>query len=54
VTPRSPASNAFDNAGDSDGEGTELANEDDILFSYGYIDSSTDITNAQVCVVLFT
>lgn len=54
VTPRSPAGNAFDNAGDSDEEGTELANEDDILFSYGYIDSSTDITNAQVCVVLFT
>ncbi|XP_062160523.1 AMP deaminase-like [Alnus glutinosa] len=47
VTPRSPGGNAFDSAGDSDEEATELANGDDILFNYGYIDSSTDITNAQ-------
>lgn len=54
MTPRSPGGNAFDSAGDSDEEATELANGDDILFNYGYIDSSTDITNAQVCVVLVT
>lgn len=54
MTPRSPVGNAFDNAGDSDEEGTELANEDDMLFNYGYIDSSTDITNAQVSTVLVT
>lgn len=47
VTPRSSCGNAFDSAGDSDEEGTEFANEEDVLFDYGYIDSSTELTNAQ-------
>ncbi|KAK9277530.1 hypothetical protein L1049_007074 [Liquidambar formosana] len=40
TTPRSAGVNAFESAGDSDEEGTEFANEEDILFGYGNIDSS--------------
>jgi AMP deaminase len=54
VTPRSPGGNAFDDAGDSDDDGTELTNVEDMLFDYGHIDSTTDFTNAHVCVVLAT
>lgn len=48
MTPRSPGGNAYDNVEDSDEEGTELAYEDDMLFNYGYIDSGTQLINAQV------
>lgn len=54
VTPRSPAGNAFDDDGDSDDDGTELTNGEDMLFNYGNIDSPIDFTNAQVCVVIST
>lgn len=47
VTPRSPGGNAFDDAGDSDDDGTELTNVEDMLFDYGHIDSTTDFTNAH-------
>ncbi|KAG2707293.1 hypothetical protein I3843_05G130000 [Carya illinoinensis] len=47
VTPRSPGGNAYDNVEDSDEEGTELAYEDDMIFNSGYIDSGTELTNAQ-------
>ncbi|KAL5761882.1 hypothetical protein ACOSP7_018146 [Xanthoceras sorbifolium] len=45
LTPRSPGGNTFENAEDSDEEGTELANEDDIGFSYQNIGSSADFIN---------
>ncbi|KAM3706607.1 hypothetical protein ACJW31_03G163000 [Castanea mollissima] len=47
VTPRSPGGNAFDDDGDSDDDGTELTNGEDMLFNYGNIDSPIDFTNAQ-------
>uniref|UniRef100_A0A7N2LB25 AMP deaminase n=1 Tax=Quercus lobata TaxID=97700 RepID=A0A7N2LB25_QUELO len=47
VTPRSPGGNAFDDDGDSDDDGTELTNGEDMLFDYGNIDSPIDFTNAQ-------
>ncbi|KAI9170510.1 hypothetical protein LWI28_029054 [Acer negundo] len=45
LTPRSPGCNAFENVEDSDEDGTELANEVDIAFSYQKIDSSADFIN---------
>ncbi|XP_035542113.1 AMP deaminase-like [Juglans regia] len=47
VTPRSPGCNTYDNAEDSDEEGTELAYGDEMLFNYRYIDIGTELTNAQ-------
>ncbi|OMO51645.1 hypothetical protein CCACVL1_29661 [Corchorus capsularis] len=43
MTPRSPGGNAFESAGDSDEEGTEPANEDDILFGDENIDGPNDL-----------
>lgn len=52
VTPRSPGGNTYDNAEDSDEEGTELAYGEEVLFNYGYIDIGNELTNAQVYVLL--
>lgn len=52
ITPRSPGGNAFGNAEDSDEEGTELANEDDIIFSHETVDASSNIINVGSSVVL--
>ncbi|XVF02293.1 hypothetical protein REPUB_Repub04eG0163200 [Reevesia pubescens] len=43
MTPRSPGGNAFESAGDSDDEGTEVADEHDILFGNENIDGSADL-----------
>ncbi|KAK6252641.1 hypothetical protein QUC31_014361 [Theobroma cacao] len=45
MTPRSPGGNAFESAGDSDEEGTEPGDEDDILFGDENIDGSGDLLN---------
>ncbi|XP_021292923.1 probable AMP deaminase [Herrania umbratica] len=45
MTPRSPGGNAFESAGDSDEEGTEPADEDDILCGDQNIDGSGDLLN---------
>ncbi|KAJ0094328.1 hypothetical protein Patl1_16309 [Pistacia atlantica] len=44
-TPRSPGGSGFENAEDSEDDGTELANEDDMDFSYEDIDSSANFMN---------
>lgn len=48
MTPRSPGGNAFESAGDSEEEGTEPADEDDILFGDENIDVSADLSNVSV------
>ncbi|XP_065860899.1 probable AMP deaminase [Euphorbia lathyris] len=45
LTPRSPGANAFDSTGDSDEETTVFADEDDVLFSNGNMESSADYKN---------
>ncbi|XP_022775984.1 AMP deaminase-like isoform X5 [Durio zibethinus] len=45
MTPRSPGGNAFESAGDSDEEGTEPADGDEILFGDENIDISADLLN---------
>lgn len=42
ITPRSPGGNAFDVVEDSDDDGTELANGDDMFFAYGNLEASVD------------
>ncbi|XP_031247408.1 AMP deaminase-like, partial [Pistacia vera] len=44
-TPRSPGGSGFENAEDSEDDGTELANEDDMDYSYEDIDSSANFMN---------
>lgn len=45
VSPRSPGGNAFDSVGDSDEEATVFADEDDVTFSNGNMESSADYKN---------
>ncbi|XVF84817.1 hypothetical protein PTKIN_Ptkin17bG0069900 [Pterospermum kingtungense] len=45
MTPRSPGGNAFESAGDSEEEGTEPADEDDILFGDENVNVSADLSN---------
>lgn len=47
LTPRSQAGNAFDIIGDSDEEGTELANEDDDFFNDE--DADAPFSSMNVC-----
>lgn len=49
MTPRSPGGNA---AGDSDDEGTEPADEDEILFADKNIDVSADLLKVSGFLVL--
>lgn len=44
MTPRSPSGNAFDYSGDSEDEGTALADEDATIYSQN-VDSSADYIN---------
>lgn len=50
LTPISPGGNALEND-DSDDDGTEHANEDDIPFSYDNTDSSANFPNVSSCLV---
>lgn len=50
VTPMSSGGNTFQGAVDSEEEGTELADEDDIIFGYGNMDSSA--AYIKVCAYL--
>lgn len=52
MTPRSLGGNAFDSAGDSDEEGTELVIGEDTFFNYADINHSVDFMGINVCVVL--
>ena len=52
MTPRSLGGNAFDSAGESDEEGTELAIGEDGCFRYEDINHSVDFMSVNVCVVL--
>ncbi|KAH7515857.1 hypothetical protein FEM48_Zijuj10G0071000 [Ziziphus jujuba var. spinosa] len=47
VTPRSPGRNAFNVEEDSDDDRTELANEDDMFFNYGNIDTSVNVQDVN-------
>lgn len=54
VTPRSPGRNAFDVEGDSDDDGTELANEDEMYFNYGNLDASVNVQVREVIASSFS
>ena len=51
MTPRSQGGTAFDITGDSDEEGTELANGDDEFFDYANVDASVGGITGHVCVL---
>ena len=53
MTPRSSGGYAFGSMGDSDEEGTELATEQDILFTYEDNNALAEYVNVSVCIVIF-
>ena len=51
MTPRSQGGTAFDITGDSDEEGTELANGDDEFFDYANVDAPVGGITGHVCLL---
>lgn len=48
MTPRSPGANAFESGWESDEDGTELADEEDILYRHDNANSAADFMIAHV------